>query len=285
MRVLFFGQYLIEAGLITAVQLRQAVALQRATNIRLGELAVSVGLLSIEQASHINQLQNGSNKRFGDLAIEQSLLTEQQMSSLLDQQLRQRQFIGGVLVQQGILSQAQLERALALHQQRTQQALQPLDELIYHHPSGHLLALAITLCKNIFLRIMQRNCTFSCLVKNLADTPIALTHCVRINASGGAAFTLALATNEQTMLRISSRYAGIAPADTQLEFAKATFGELLDTIVSQMLDELASKGGFCERSAADSSVGVAALMADDESSLLVEMGSELGSFVLLVSRH
>lgn len=49
-----FGQYLVECGLLTAVQLRAAMVYKRSTGVRLGAAAVALGLVSearIEQAS------------------------------------------------------------------------------------------------------------------------------------------------------------------------------------------------------------------------------------------
>jgi hypothetical protein len=64
-----FGQWLVDRGVITRVDLREALALMRAVNSTIGELAVAHGLVTSAQAEEINELQRHVDGRWGDIAI------------------------------------------------------------------------------------------------------------------------------------------------------------------------------------------------------------------------
>lgn len=64
-----FGQWLVDRGEITNSDLREALALMRAVNSTIGELAVAHGLVSAAQAEEINELQRHVDGRWGDIAI------------------------------------------------------------------------------------------------------------------------------------------------------------------------------------------------------------------------
>lgn len=64
-----FGQWLVDRGELTNADLREALALMRAVNSTIGELAVANGLVTAAQAEEINELQRHVDGRWGDIAI------------------------------------------------------------------------------------------------------------------------------------------------------------------------------------------------------------------------
>ncbi len=111
----FFGQFLLEKGIIDKHQLLTALDEQRAQSPLLGELAVEMGLLTKAQAKTLNAAQMKEDKRFGDLAIEKELLTDAQVNELLENQRKKRPYIGQVLVRLGFLTDEQVTQLLAEH--------------------------------------------------------------------------------------------------------------------------------------------------------------------------
>lgn len=83
---LYFGNYLMEKGLITQAQFEEIMLKQQQTRVKLGLIAVSEKLLTAKQAEEINQLQKSMDRRFGDIAIEKGYLLEEEVTHLLNMQ-------------------------------------------------------------------------------------------------------------------------------------------------------------------------------------------------------
>ncbi len=285
MKVRLFGQYLVERQLISREQLASAVARQRQENLRIGELAVELGLLSHDQALHINQLQIRTNKRFGDLASEQGLLSSDQLADLLERQQHEHRYIGEMFVAEGLITKEQLIQELSNHRALYQQVLEQLEQHIGVDPLGYLLDLAITLSKNMLLRTVKSNSNVSGVIGGFTDVSLAPDNCVQIYVSGDLSFTLALATDDQTMVDIASRFIDMDRDDCDLELAKDAFGELLNILLGQMLTELVVEGITYNHSTPDHLHSLKSLFTEGRSTLAVEMSSELGQFLLLVTKN
>jgi CheY-specific phosphatase CheX len=113
MAVKFFGQYLVEKGLISREQLLAALDLQKATNLKFGEMAQKLGLLSEDQILRVHNAQHSDDQRFGDIAVRIGLLTEEQVQEVLVRQQDTYIYLGAALVQVGALD----AEALASHLQ------------------------------------------------------------------------------------------------------------------------------------------------------------------------
>ena len=94
----FFGEYLVEQGLIDLSQLNDAVQLKKDTNLKIGDFSVRHGYLTTYQANQINQMQKRVDKYFGELAVERGLMTEDQVQDVLRMQREQRIRVGEALV-------------------------------------------------------------------------------------------------------------------------------------------------------------------------------------------
>jgi hypothetical protein len=103
----FFGQYLVSLGVISELQLNQAVAVVCASNLTLGARAVAAGLMTVEQVQEIAHLQRSVNARWGELSLNLGYLDEVQLQRLLAEQSAQSIKIGEVLVRQNALSAAE----------------------------------------------------------------------------------------------------------------------------------------------------------------------------------
>jgi DNA-binding response OmpR family regulator/CheY-specific phosphatase CheX len=105
----FFGQYLLEKGVITKDQLLKAVEYKKSLNLSMEELAVKKGLLSKEQVDKIHSLQKDDLDRdFADIVEEQEFLGRKELDDLYKEQEQRRVYIGQALVAQGALAPDQL---------------------------------------------------------------------------------------------------------------------------------------------------------------------------------
>jgi len=112
MGIKFFGQYLIEQGVVDSDQLRAALQLMDDENRSLGELAEAGGILTAEEAAKVNAQQRYCDIPFGELAVEMGLLSEEQVEYLIGFQEQTRLRIGQALVRLGFLPNERLLQLL-----------------------------------------------------------------------------------------------------------------------------------------------------------------------------
>lgn len=113
MAVRFFGQYLLENGVIDARQLLAAISHQEKTNLKFGDMAIQLGLLDEDKLAKIFALQRSEDLRTGEAAIKLGFLTHEQVDQVLRAQQNGHIMIGEALIQTGALDRVVLDRHLA----------------------------------------------------------------------------------------------------------------------------------------------------------------------------
>lgn len=153
MSVKFFGQFLLERGVVSREKLMEALALQDTRNLRLGDYAIRRGLLTEAQADKVNRAQLTEDMRFGEIAVEMNFLTEQQVNELLTLQQNDYLLLGEALLEKKTVERAVLERELMAFKADQNQYL--IDEVIF--PPGvkdpSLLAIPVDLTAKMLNRI------------------------------------------------------------------------------------------------------------------------------------
>lgn len=109
----YFGQYLLNKGILPVEQLRNAIEQERLTKPKLGILAMNAGFMSAAQVEEIHNLQRSMDRRFGEIAVFKGYLTEDRVNALLSEQTNNSLSLGQVVVEKGYLTYSQLETALA----------------------------------------------------------------------------------------------------------------------------------------------------------------------------
>lgn len=105
---LLFGRFLYHAGIIQWRQLIYALAWQKSTRLKIGELAIQMGYLERNSIGII--LKNlGQNSSFGLTALELGLLTRAEVKALLFRQRCQQKRLGQFFVEDKILSNVELD--------------------------------------------------------------------------------------------------------------------------------------------------------------------------------
>lgn len=147
----FFGQYLVESGVIDYLQLDLGLSLMTQRNKRLGDLAVAEGLLRTSEADSLQLQQRNVDKYFGELAVEEGFFPVSDVQRLLDLQRENHLRIGEALVSLGVVSQEEVEQALASFTAE-QAALTSGVSLL---PAGPFEPVAAHLKKNLPRRIQR----------------------------------------------------------------------------------------------------------------------------------
>ena len=113
---LLFGGFLYHTGIIELQQIAQALAWQKLSEVRIGELAVRMGYLEQDSVPIIlNYAQKGAF--FGMTAWELGLLTKNDIQTLLSLQKNQKKRIGQFFVEQGIINEPELNTLLRMWKQ------------------------------------------------------------------------------------------------------------------------------------------------------------------------
>ncbi len=122
----FYGDFLVQLGVVRQDQLAAALVEQTEGRLRLGELAVARGLLTADQVEQVRRCQRGprfdhGDLRFGELAVALGFATVADMDALHAEQRAGWRRIGDILVQHGAVDDATHESYLRdfLHTEMT----------------------------------------------------------------------------------------------------------------------------------------------------------------------
>lgn len=112
MAVKFFGQFLVERGVISREILLSAINLQDSVNKSFGAIVQELGFMSLSDIDKVNRAQRSTDMRFGDLAVQMGLLTADQMHHVLKTQSESHLYIGKAIVRVGGLTDDELQHYL-----------------------------------------------------------------------------------------------------------------------------------------------------------------------------
>ena len=152
MSSMFFGQYLLEKGVIGREALLDAFSRQRRANRTLTRLAVDHGLLDEERAGQIEQVYRLSQRTLEELCQSEGRLSREQLDGLLSAQRSAWLRIGSALVEGGHLTRDQVEQHLEAFQAREESERQTLEESFAHLPDTDLARA----CTELTLRHVAR---------------------------------------------------------------------------------------------------------------------------------
>lgn len=108
----YFGQYLLNKGVLTAEQLMDSLEMAQSVRVKLGVLAMNSGMLTAAQVEEIHELQRSKDKRFGEIAEEKGYVTTEQIQKLLTLQSSQQLHLSQAILDKGYLTLAQMQQVL-----------------------------------------------------------------------------------------------------------------------------------------------------------------------------
>ncbi|MEG0614228.1 MAG: chemotaxis protein CheX [Oscillospiraceae bacterium] len=109
----FFGNYLLNKGLVEPLELIKALEQQKTTRLKLGVLAINAGFLTAEKVDEIHKTQQRMDKRFGDIAIDLGYMTAAQVNELLGAQKLGHLLLGQTLVDNKVMTNSDFADALS----------------------------------------------------------------------------------------------------------------------------------------------------------------------------
>ena len=112
MAVKFFGQFLVEQGIVTSEALLNAINLQDKNNLKLGEMAITMGLVTPKDIERAHNAQMSKDMKLGDLLVEMGFLTLIQLNDIITRQKNTHLYIGEALIEVGAMTGDQLQKHL-----------------------------------------------------------------------------------------------------------------------------------------------------------------------------
>ncbi len=216
----FFGNYLLNEGLVTPTQLTDAIQDVNRLHTRIGELAVRYGYLTPEQVEEIHILQTREDKRFGELVVEHWLMTGEEVTTLLDVQHNDYELLCKVLVDSKILTQQQCDDAL--EQFKHKYRLEDMDNLnllqttkinVLINDFFDLTGLSDSKVYIRYISLLFNNITrfigndFTPFKENLLSEAPKDMYIISQDILGPFSARTAIAASEEALIGLASRYA------------------------------------------------------------------------------
>ncbi|MCE5287198.1 MAG: hypothetical protein LLG02_15320 [Pelosinus sp.] len=125
----YFGQYLLNKGILTSEKLTDVLAFERSVHVKLGILAINAGMMSAAQVEEVHELQRKKDKRFGEIAMERGYLTFAQLEDLLQQQGSRQLSLSQAIIDRGYMTLGELEAALDSYKKESRLSTEQLDAM------------------------------------------------------------------------------------------------------------------------------------------------------------
>ncbi len=108
----FFGNYLLNKGLVSKENLSKVLQVQKEVRLKLGVLAINAGYMNASQVQEVNDLQVRQDRRFGDLAVDRKYITSEQLNDLLKQQKSEHLLLAQALIDENLMTLSEFEKEL-----------------------------------------------------------------------------------------------------------------------------------------------------------------------------
>ena len=217
MHTQFFGNFLLNKGVITPEQLIEVLKIQSTAHKKFGTLAIHSGYMSASEVEDVYITQTHYDKRFGELAIELGYLTKEQVDELLILQLPDYMLLGQILVEQKLLTHVEFENLITEYKSAyeiydldlIEEQKGMVDKLLadFYLPedvphSEHIVSY-ITLLFNNLVRFIGEDFT----PLNIITLPeVPTNYCVSQVVDGTFSFLSALDMEAETAIPFACRY-------------------------------------------------------------------------------
>lgn len=234
----FFGNYLLNKGLVSPEHLSSAMQQQKTTRLKLGVLAINAGLMTAEQVDKVHAEQQRVDKRIGDLMVEMGYVTREQVEELFKTQPSGHLLLGQALVDNGYMTNTQFESALQSY--KKENGISDAD--FYDNDSEHAKHLIANFYKfgeseNVKYFTGYLSLLFKNLIRFIGDdfTPLeaqvigneTIAGCIGQRITGGFSAITVIDADEFTSVEFASRFANERLTAND-EYTQACISEFLN---------------------------------------------------------
>ena len=111
----FFGNYLLNKGLVQLEDMKHVLEVMHTKRLKLGVLAINLGFMTAKEVETVHDKQAFMDKYFGEVAVEEGYLTEEQLQILLSSQKSKRLLLAQTLIEEGIMTHESFENQINLY--------------------------------------------------------------------------------------------------------------------------------------------------------------------------
>ena len=238
MHTQFFGNFLLNKGVVTPEQLIEVLKIQSTTHKKIGTLAIHAGYMSAHEVEDVCRLQMRCSKRFGELAVELSYLTQEQVDELLEMQLPNYMLLGQILIEKDILSRIQFEDILTEYKN----TYEIYDRDLLDEQKEMVDKLLVSFCpeegiENLKDILFYLKLLFNSLIRFIGEdfTPLKFItlpevptdYCVSQSLDGPFSFLSALDMDTEVAAAFASRYADKEFTEIN-KYVEASIGDFLN---------------------------------------------------------
>ncbi len=207
MSIKFFGQFLLEKGVITAEQLLAAVKVQQKKNLRFGDYARAKGQLTDNDIARLHAEQKRTDIMIGELAVKLKMLDQKQVDELLTMQENDRLFIGEALRQNGYISRDVLNRELDLFREDQRRYVPGVISVPAGFRDAESIKILADLTRKMLHRIAQLE-TKAGMGEMFNGEPMKNFAVVSISLSGGVDYEFVLSAPRKVAIAMASGFIG-----------------------------------------------------------------------------
>ena len=235
----YFGQYLLNKGILSANQLCEVLELEKSVRVKLGILAMDAGYMTAQQVEKVHELQKSHDKRFGELAIDQGFLTSEQVTILLTAQSQKHLSLSQVIVDKKYLSLSEVNAILERYKMDNHLSDEKI-EVLNQAEVDRIVRFSLDFGKSTkteiyynYVALMLRN-----IIRFIGETPIVLKNnpvidqkynwFISQNITGKAGLMTGLILTNTELLTIATRYSEEAVATEVNDYAKDCVSEFLN---------------------------------------------------------
>lgn len=238
MGVKFFGQFLLERGVLDAQQLLAAIELQHKNNLKFGEYAVAHGYVTAAEVEQIKNLQQTRDIMFGEAAVELGILSAETVATILQKQKNDHLLLGEALLRLGYLDEDTLQRELAVF--KAEQA--PFRQATVTAPAGagalgETAATSVDMLAKMLVRVAHLQAKLGELTLEPLAAAAAMT-VTRVSLWGKPPLHVTLAIAPAVAAQIATAFFGNDDAadpelvaDACREFINITVGNIVAKLV------------------------------------------------------
>ncbi|MBN2795894.1 MAG: hypothetical protein JXR88_10850 [Clostridia bacterium] len=113
----FFGQFLLNQGVIDGKTLGRLLEASKQTRVKLGVLAINSGLMTADNVNRVNELQGQKDMKFGEIAIEEGFLTEPELGLLLSVQESEQLKLSQTLIDEKVMTLEEVDKYIRLYRE------------------------------------------------------------------------------------------------------------------------------------------------------------------------
>lgn len=237
----FFGQYLLQSGVVTDRQLLEGLSLQERRNQLLGELALARGYLSTHQIQETAREQKKLDLPFGVIALRKKYLSPKQLDDLLFSQVVTTTHIGEALVDLGHLPADRLGRLLNDYMQLEQDRHREIVADLRKIPEQQVIIAGIEALHRAFLRFTGSPMTIMDLAARSTSARSWIFQ-IWLETVDGARIAMTTSLTERSALQIAARLAG-SETDIRCHLRCQGRNRLFFTIVKRYIVRLLQKQG------------------------------------------